>query len=285
VSEGAKIKRLAFIINHSKPGAGKLAERLAAMAKERGVETCVSPDFPVKYGFLEGSDACCVIGGDGTFLSAAAESTRWQVPLIGVNFGRLGFLTTYSSEEIEELFPSILDTKFNLERRSLLECELVDGQIDHALNDVVVKSGDSGRIAHLNVFADDELITSYVCDGLIFSTPTGSTAYTLSAGGPMVHPRAGVISLTPICPHTLSNRSIIFPDSVRLRIENAGEGEVMLVALDGQRNMNTMEDGDIHLKLAEQQLLMAQKVDYSHFEVVRRKLRWNGGYAGEIEKD
>ena len=150
--------------------------------------------------------------------------------------------------------------------------------MDVALNDVVIKSASVSGIVHLNVFADEEFVTTYICDGLIFSTPTGSTAYTLSAGGPLIHPESKVISLTPICPHALSNRSIILPDNVQLRVENAVPNGQLVVAVDGQRNLSTSEDGTIAIKLSSQSLQMAQKVDYSHFDVVRRKLKWSGGY-------
>lgn len=275
------IKRLAFVVNGSKSGAFELAKRLEAQALAAGAECSFCDRFPVPDGFLRGHDACCVIGGDGTFLSVAAEATRAQVPVIGVNRGTLGFLTTYAAEEIEPLFREVLQGRFALQRRSLLECRLGAGQIDLALNDVVVKAASNSRIVHVNVFADDEFVTAYFCDGLIFSTPTGSTAYTLSAGGPLLHPNAAAISLTPICPHTLSNRSIIFPESVCLRVENAAPGEKLLVAVDGQRNLNTLENLPIEVTTSPQKLLMAQKLDYSHFNVVRRKLKWNGGYAGE----
>ncbi len=281
VSIPKPIKRLAFVVNETKSGASELESSLRSMAQDSGIETCATSEFPVPRGYLEKEDACCVIGGDGTFLSVAAESTRWQVPLIGVNRGTLGFLTTYSSEEIQSIFPSILKGDFQLTYRTLLECQTQENHCDYALNDVVIKSAETSRIVHVNVFANDEFITTYVCDGLIFSTPTGSTAYTLSAGGPLVHPNSGVISLTPICPHTLSNRSIIFPNDVSLRVENAVPDENLLVAVDGQRNLSTLKDRPIEIRKAEKNLPIVQRVDYSHFNVIRHKLKWSGGYAGE----
>lgn len=281
VSDSKPIKRLAFVVNQSKSGAPELLSTLRAMAHDVGIETCATNEFPVPHGYLEDQDACCVIGGDGTFLSVAAESTRWQVPLIGVNRGTLGFLTTYSSEEIESIFPSILQGDFQLNYRVLLECQTQEDHSDYALNDVVIKSAAASRIVHVNVFANDEFVTTYVSDGLIFSTPTGSTAYTLSAGGPLVHPNSGVISLTPICPHTLSNRSIIFPQEVTLRVENALPEEKLVVAVDGQRNLSTLKDRPIEVRKADKNLPIVQRVDYSHFNVIRRKLKWSGGYAGE----
>lgn len=279
VPHNKPFKRIAFVLNQTKSGAFELLGHLRDIAERNGVETRETFEFPVPEGFLKGMDACCVIGGDGTFLSVASESTRWQVPLIGVNRGTLGFLTTYTSEEIEGLFPSILMGAYDLHSRGLLECYAHDNQADVALNDVVIKSASVSGIVHLNVFADDEFVTTYICDGLIFSTPTGSTAYTLSAGGPLIHPKSQVISLTPICPHALSNRSIILPDSVKLRVENASPNGPLVVAVDGQRNLSTSEESSIAIKLSSRSLLMAQKVDYSHFNVVRRKLKWSGGYT------
>lgn len=275
------IKRLAFVVNGSKSGTSELVARLERIANEHGVTCDTVTSFPVPEGSMDGADACCVIGGDGTFLSAAAEATRCQIPVIGVNRGTLGFLTTYTAEEIEAIFPEVLKGEFKLQNRALLECAVQDSHSDVALNDVVIKAADSSRIVHVNVYADDEFVTTYVCDGLIFSSPTGSTAYTLSAGGPLLHPSTQAISLTPICPHTLSNRSIIFPVDVKLRVENAISGQRLLVAVDGQRNINILEDHPILVSVSEQRLQMAQKLDYSHFNVVRRKLKWSGGYAGE----
>lgn len=276
------IKHLAFVVNGSKHGSSELVARLEAIAERLGVDCRLITRFPVPEGSMEGVDACCVIGGDGTFLSTAAEATRCQIPVIGINRGTLGFLTTYAAEEVEDLFPSILAGEFKLQSRSLVECRIDEDHKDVALNDVVIKAANSSRIVHINVFADEEFVTTYVCDGLIFSTPTGSTAYTLSAGGPLVHPRTEAISLTPICPHTLSNRSIIFPSDVKLRVENAIKGQRLLVAIDGQRNLNILEGDSIEVAQSNKRLQMAQRLDYSHFNVVRRKLKWSGGYAGEV---
>lgn len=277
------IKQLAFVVNETKSGSGELVERLSKIAEQQGVGTRAITGFPVPHESFEDVDACCVVGGDGTFLSAAAEATRAQVPVIGVNCGTLGFLTTYTADEIEALFTSVLSGEFKVQERTLLECSAQDDHIDIALNDVVVRAADSSRIIHINVFADEEFVTTYVCDGLIFSTPTGSTAYNLSAGGPMMHPDSEAISLTPICPHTLSNRAIIFPTHVKLRIETAKAGQRLLVALDGQRNLNILEGSSLGIQVSEKRLQIAQKLDYSHFNVVRHKLKWSGGYAGEAE--
>jgi NAD+ kinase len=125
------------------------------------------------------------------------------------------------------------------------------------------------------------LVTDYYCDGLIFTTPTGSTAYNLSAGGPLIHPAAEVIAMTPVCPHTLSNRSIIFRDNVKLRVYNRMDHSRLLVAMDGQRNLTFCQGAPVEISISPLKLSLAQRVDYSHFSVVRTKLQWSGGGAEE----
>ena len=146
---------------------------------------------------------------------------------------------------------------------------------------MLIKDEVNSRLVRLEVFADDELVTDYLCDGLIFSTPTGSTAYNLSAGGPILHPGSGVIVMTPICPHTLSNRAIIFRDNVRLRVYNRSPGSRLLVAMDGQRNLRVSGHSPVTIALARQRLPLAQVSDYSHFKVVRQKLQWSGGFSAK----
>jgi NAD+ kinase len=161
----------------------------------------------------------------------------------------------------------------------MLDCSTGPGQHDLALNDVLIKDANSSRLVRLEVQADGELVTEYTCDGLIFSTPTGSTAYNLSAGGPLIHPGADVVAMTPICPHTLSNRSIIFRRGIKLRVYNRSEDASLLVAMDGQRNLKVCVDSPIRISVSRHTLPLVQRLDYSHFAVVRTKLKWSGGVA------
>ncbi|MDB6094768.1 MAG: ATP-NAD/AcoX kinase [Verrucomicrobia bacterium] len=273
------IRKLAFVINEDKTGAVELARTLMAIAKESGAKLKLTTRFPVTPGFLKGFDACCVIGGDGTLLGVAREAVREQVPIIGVNRGSLGFLTTFSADEARAHFADVLAGGFKVEKRSMLECSTGRGAHDLALNDVLIKDEVNSRLVRLEVVADNELVTDYYCDGLIFSTPTGSTAYNLSAGGPLVHPAAEVIAMTPICPHTLSNRSIIFRENVKLRVFNRTITSRLLVALDGQRNLKVGIGSPVEISISKLKLPLAQRLDYSHFSVVRAKLKWNGGAA------
>ena len=273
------IRSLAFVVNEDKAGASDLARELTGVARGLGVKVKRTGRLSLPVGYLRGCDACCVIGGDGTLLAAAREAARSQVPIIGVNRGSLGFLTTFSADEARTEFAGLLGGDFRVDHRAMLDCAIGAAPHGLALNDVLVKAAVNSRLVRLEVFADGEPVTSYLCDGLIFSTPTGSTAYNLSAGGPIVHPSAKVIAMTPICPHTLSNRSIIFRDTVKLRVCNRSAGASLLVAIDGQRHLGTCTDAPVRISIARQRLPLAQHVDYAHFAVIREKLKWSGGFS------
>jgi NAD+ kinase len=271
------IRKLAFVINEDKDGAPALARELSLVARAEKVAFKSTTRFPLPRGYLKGCDACCVIGGDGTLLGVARESALQQVPIVGVNRGSLGFLTTFSADEARAQFASVLRGGFKIDHRTMLDCSTGRGVHDLALNDVLIKDEVNSRLVRLEVFADGELVTDYTCDGLIFSTPTGSTAYNLSAGGPILHPGAGVIAMTPICPHTLSNRSIIFREGVKIQVFNRSDDSRLLVAMDGQRNLKVSARSPVEIAVAKPRLPLAQRPDYSHFAVVRTKLKWSGG--------
>lgn len=272
-------RRIAFVVNPDRPGATELGVELMALAgKAAAKRTELNQGRKLPRGYFKGCDAVCVIGGDGTLLGVVRAATREGVPIIGVNRGSLGFLTTYAAEEARAQFQAIIGGDYRIARRTLLDCKAGAGHHDVALNDVLIKNEVNSRLVHLEVYADDELVTDYLCDGIIFSTPTGSTAYNLAAGGPIMHPAAQTIAMTPICPHTLSNRTIIFRDHVKLRVVNRTEGARLLVAMDGQRN-SVVTGGSIDISLAPRRLALVQPRGYSHFAVMRSKLKWSGGLA------
>jgi NAD+ kinase len=276
------IRSLAFVINAGKPGAVGLADELICEARARGVRFKQTRRFPLPKGYLRGFDACCVIGGDGTLLDVVREAAVQRVPIIGINRGSLGFLTTFSPDEARGQFESLLKGRFHVDNRAMLSCSVGLGAPNLALNDVLIKDELNTSLVHLEVFADNELVTDYLCDGLIFSTATGSTAYNLSAGGPIIHPAANVIAMTPICPHTLTNRSIIFRDTVKLRVINRTVGTRVLVGIDGRRELKATSHEPIDISIAKERLPLAQSRGYSHFAVVRTKLKWSGG---ALERD
>lgn len=271
------LRSIAFVVNAQKSGAPEIADDLMAIANAAGVSTKAIHGFPIPHDALAGQDACCVIGGDGTLLGIAPAAAKAGIPIIGVNRGSLGFLTTFSAEEARQDFAAILSGDYNIAERALLDCSTAPDQHDLALNDVLIKDEKHSRLIELSVYANDEFVTNYTCDGLIFSTPAGSTAYNLSAGGPLIHPDAEVIALTPICPHTLSNRSIIFRQDVKLRITQPQENSCALVAVDGQRNLRICEGGQVEITVASPRLKLIHRAAYEHFSVVRTKLKWSGG--------
>ncbi len=271
-------RKLAFVVNAEKSGAPELAQELSDIARKAGVKKIkISSDKDLSERYFKGCDACCVIGGDGTLLGAVRGAANENIPIIGVNQGSLGFLTTFSAEEARAQFATLLLGDYRVAHRSLLECKAGFGKRDVALNDVLIKNETNSRLVRLEVRADGNLVTEYYCDGLIFSTPTGSTAYNLAAGGPIIHPSAGVIAMTPICPHTLSNRTIIFRDNVKLTVINRSSDSRLLVAMDGQRNTAVTGGETIEIAISSRTLALAQRRDYSPFEVMRAKLKWSGG--------
>ena len=272
-------RKLAFVFNSEKPGAAGLAQELMEIARQAGARKLkLSGDRKLPRGYFKGCDACCVIGGDGTLLGAVRGAARENIPIIGVNQGSLGFLTTFSADEARAQFAALLGGDYRIARRALLECRTGPRHRDIALNDVLIKNETNSRLVRLEVFANGRLVTDYYSDGVIFSTPTGSTAYNLAAGGPIIHPAAGVIAMTPICPHTLSNRTIIFRDDVKLTVFNRGDDSRLLVAMDGQRNSVMAEGSPIEISVSPRTLALVQRRDYSPFEVMRAKLKWSGGF-------
>ncbi len=272
------IRRLAFVVNPDKSGASGLAKELIALARQAGVKkTKLTNDRELPRDCFRNSDACCVIGGDGTLLGTVRAAAEANIPIIGINQGTLGFLTTFSAEEALAHSPALLAGDFCVATRSLLECNTGSGKPDIALNDVLVKNEFNSRLIRLEVVANGNFVTEFYCDGLVFSTPTGSTAYNLAAGGPIIHPSAAVIAMTPICPHTLSNRSVIFRDNVKIQVFNRSNSSRLLVAMDGQRNALVTEGSPIEISISKRSLLLAQHKDYSHYEVLRTKLKWSGG--------
>lgn len=279
-----QFRRLAFVYNQQKTGALELAQELAEVARKTGAKVKVTGTRKLPRGYLTDCDACCVIGGDGTLLGVVREAARQKTPIIGVNQGSLGYLTTFSAAEARAQFADLLTGNYRLGWRTLIDCKTGPRHRDIALNDVVIKDEINSRLVRLEVHADGEFVTDYNSDGVIFSTPTGSTAYNLAAGGPLIHPEAAVIAMTPICPHTLSDRTIIFRDHVKLKIYNRTENSRLVVAMDGQRTLVGTDSTPIEVTIARHQLALAQRPDYSHFAVMRTKLKWTGGYVGAPPK-
>ena len=268
------LRRLAFVVNRAKPGAADLALTLAETARRAGVETRLTDAYPIPAGFLAGQDACCVLGGDGTILSVVREAAAAQAPVFGINLGKLGFLATFAVAEAVALFERLLAGDYQIVRRSLLRARTPDGRSTLALNDIVLRHPNLTRLVALEVFSDDELVTEYHCDGLIFSTPTGSTAYNLSAGGPLIHPDAQAWAMTPICPHTLSNRAVIFAREAQLRVVGLESDHLPSVTCDGEQSFTGGTVFPLAVSVDDQTLPLLQPLGHSHFKILRGKLKW-----------
>ncbi len=268
------LRRIALVVNRAKPGAAALAAALAKIAKARKVAVTLTDAFPIPAGFLKGQDACCVLGGDGTLLSVVGEAVASKVPVFGINQGKLGFLATIPVENAQAVFARLLAGDYHLARRTVLRAEAADGRVALALNDIVLKHPGLSRLISLRVFSDGKFVNEYHADGLIFATPTGSTAYNLSAGGPLIHPHAQVLAVTPICPHTLSNRSVIFAGNTRLEVRGIGTDVAPAVTRDGQPCFEGGVALPLHVSLDKRTLALLQPPGHSHFEILRGKLKW-----------
>jgi NAD+ kinase len=264
------------VVNSTKPAADNLAADLAEIAQASRVDAAVVTDFPVAAEALDGCELCFVVGGDGTLLGVVEAASLAGVPVLGVNLGRLGFMASFSPGEIKEQFATFIQGTFNCRELTVLSCEAPGSQPVHALNDIVIKAR-SSRLIRLEVHCEDEHMNTYHADGVIFATPTGSTAYNLSAGGPIVHPSAKVMVTTPINPHTLSNRAIVLDDSHVLKVHLLGDPEDVQVSADGRTILGEVPEFPIQIRVApDRTFRLVQPEDYSHYYVLRNKLRWTG---------
>lgn len=226
------------------------------------------------------SDLVIVLGGDGTLLKVARITHPHGVPILGVNLGNLGFLTETTMEDIYPTLQNTLDGKYEIEHRMLLNASLWRNEIKiqsfNVLNDIVINKGALARIVDLSVRVNDQPMTSYRADGLIIATPTGSTAYSLSAGGPIIHPSMQALVLSPICPFALTNRPIVIPDTSKIKVQLAKrhEDEDVRITLDGQMGCD-MKSGDIlEAEKAQVSVKLVQAPGKNYYQTLRKKLHW-----------
>jgi len=268
------LQRIAVVGNATKAGAGEIADCLANLAKSEGLEVELTMTFPPPENLLAEMDACFVVGGDGTLLNMMKQAVRHDVPVAGVRHGQLGFLATFSPEEMESKMPDIFRGGYDIRRRSMLSYSMGEGEESFALNDLVVKSGSEGRLARFSVHAESELVADYACDGIVFSTPTGSTAYNLAAGGPIVHPGSEVMMMTPISAHTLTSRSVVFPAGISLSVDSHDNPDEPLVSADGQPAFASPVAFPLQISVSIRAFPLLEETGHSHFRVLRNKMKW-----------
>lgn len=275
----------------SRPRRSNLAEvvpPLLAWLEEYGVRTVLDPETAgslkndglgkTRHQVAEQADLLLVLGGDGTLLAAAREAALRGVPILPVNMGSLGFLASFTVDELYPALEATLSGESIINERVLLLVERVNrGEIltkQRVLNDCVVHKGTLARMIELELYVDDGFVCRYRADGLIVATPTGSTAYSMSAGGPIVHPMVESILITPICPHTLSDRPVVIHDTSKIELRVAESSESVFLTLDGQTGVPIQVGDRVRITRAEERLKLIQPPNKSYFEILRSKLKW-----------
>ena len=283
-----RLKRIGIIPKRNKKEALDTIAVLTPWLAERGIEPVIDNETAQQLGqtspiyreeIAKHSDMLIILGGDGTLLYGARIVGESQVPIFGVNLGSLGFLTEISLPELYTSLEKVIAGNFSLEDRMMLHATFEDRgkkNFYSVLNDVVIHKGDIARIITLEVTIDGAFLTTYRGDGLIIATPTGSTGYSLSAGGPIVHPSLSMIILTPICPHTLTDRPIIVPDSSIIEITLKAGDENVRVTFDGQVGAGFAEEKRVVVTKSERQMRLVSPSERDYYDVLRSKLKWGG---------
>ena len=287
-----EIKCVGVVVKPKHREAWQTACELSAWFKGRGIDLIGRPHEEIeKFGaencFIEAveterfqteADLIVVLGGDGTMISTARLTADREILVLGINYGSLGYLTEFRIEEMFDALEKILGGEYEVDRRVMLDVKhLRDGEVlekGRVLNDVVINKSALARIIEAEVKINDLFVNSYRADGLIVSTPTGSTAYSLSAGGPILYPSMNALVLTPICPFTLTNRPLVMPDDAVIEIKLTNENQGVVLTLDGQIGYQ-MKNGDtISIRKSSINFNLVRPPNRNYFDVLRNKLQW-----------
>jgi len=287
-----------MIVKRDRPEAVRLAKTLSNWLRERNRIALTEPPIAAAIGaetasreeILSRAELIIVLGGDGTLLGIARSVGAREIPILGINLGGLGFLTEVPKEEATSALERVIEGDYEVDRRITLEARVEHGshpaqsdkrqprdnkQVEkfRAVNDVVLNKGPLGRMMQLDVIANGEPFCTYRSDGLIIATPTGSTAYALSAGGPIVFPTLDVILLAPICPHTLTNRPVVLPDSFAIEVRVRVSDHDAMVSVDGQESAQLTAEDRVIVRRGSNPVMLIRSA-HPYFEIWRNKLRW-----------
>lgn len=282
------MKKIAIMAKVHDPRCQGVASDLVAWLEERGYTPLVDAHMARHIHYPQGTtlealgaeaDLMVVLGGDGTLIAAARALGGNDVPILGVNLGSLGFLTEITIDELYPTLESCLSGDYRISERMMLHVTVarngVDLETHKVLNDVVINKGALARIVDLETMIDNCCMTTFKADGLIISTPTGSTGYSLSAGGPIVHPSMNCLIITPICPHTLTNRPVVVADDAQVIITvKSLEDEEVYLTLDGQVGVKLLGGDVIRVRRAQRRATLVQSRNRDYFEILRTKLKW-----------
>ncbi len=283
------MKKIALIANCGKPDAASVLERAEICAEKLGLELLfcnetsrfipsarrISPQD-----LAENVDAVMALGGDGTLLETVRLLEGADIPIMGVNLGSLGFMTSLPEESLELAMEALRNDGTEESFRTMIACsvEREDSTLGTwaALNDVVLGWGTSSRIVSMDISVSGENVLNSMCDGVIISTPTGSTGHSMSAGGPIVHPDSAVFAISIVCPHTLSNRPLAIPDSCTIDVRVKSASKSILVAVDGIDRHDLEQNDVVRIRKNPQSLRLLHTPGYSYFEILKHKLHWRG---------
>jgi NAD+ kinase len=284
--------RIGIIGKTHKKEAFDVAKGLSTWLQEKGVEVYIEKELGAEIGHTnsvartelpELVDIILVFGGDGTFLSVARLVCRYNIPILGVNLGGLGFLTEIALDELYPMMEYILGGKYEVEKREML-CAVIHRKAERlgdyvVLNDVVVNKGAVARIIDLAIYINGSHVTTFKADGIILSTPTGSTAYSLSAGGPIVYPTLPLTIITPICPHTLTDRPLVVSNETTVRVKVLTDTPDVLLTLDGQVGINLRMGDMIEVRKANTSVNLIKSPFRDYFTILKTKLMWGERYG------
>ena len=256
---------------------GDLADLVSEEASRRICVIVDSDDHVVAD-----ADWVIAIGGDGTLLKTARLVGASGIPILGVNSGKLGFMMQTTPDELDDATERVFEGRYSLDKRLVLQGRIANGtsgdadasEVFSALNDIVIDKGSICRVIELGIYINDEYVNDVMADGLIVSTPTGSTAYSLAAGGPILAPDMEAIVVSPICPHTLSNRAMVLAARDRVRIEVRADHPDLLLTVDGQKNVVIQPGSTVELCRADHAIHLIRFTDRSYYDVLRTKLKW-----------
>jgi NAD+ kinase len=279
------IRTVGLVAKYQEPKAAEMVRWLVPWLKQRGKRVLVENGLVrtaaiscTKKEMAAKADLIVSLGGDGTLLNIAPLVERPDVPILGVNLGGLGFITEVAADELESVLTKTLEGDYETEKRMTLEVRVQskNGKVHRfrVLNDAVIAKGARSRIIHLETYIGDDFLCTYRADGLIISTPTGSTAYSLAAGGPILEPALGAIILTPICPHTLTHRPIVVPSTPAIHVTLRSSGDTVILVPDGQQGVR-LDNGDkVEARDYGLPVSLIKIPSRSYYEILREKLKW-----------
>ena len=274
-----------LVAKYQEPKAAQMVRWLIPWLKKRGKKVCVENGLAhagaqscSKKEMAAKADLIISLGGDGTLLNIAPLVERPEVPILGVNMGGLGFITEVAVDELETILTKTLDGDYEVEKRMTLEIRVMGKKRRshrfRVLNDAVITKGARSRIIDLETYVGEDYLCTYRADGLIISTPTGSTAYSLAAAGPILEPTLGAIVLAPLCPHTLTNRPIVVPSNAAIRVTLRSFGDTVILIPDGQQGVRLNNGDQVEARDYGMPVSLIRLPSRSYYEILREKLKW-----------